>query len=218
MLLPNARRKFWADRLHNHAIAGGLPTGFTSRWDTPAAFAVQAESVDGPPSNKEILFDISAGGQYCATLDAAGQLADVDIVVLVKPGTPTGTQTLGGAACRISGSAGSANCYAFSFGGTSSNPDIIRLRKIVANTTTSLNSPAITWTPNTWYWVRLRTIGNAIKGKYWQLGSAEPAAWTAEATDSDITAAGYAGLYSSNAVDPSFGYIAVAPGSPAPTF
>jgi hypothetical protein len=136
----------------------------------------------------------------------------------VKPGTPTGTQTLGGAACRISGSAGSANCYAFSFGGTSSNPDIIRLRKIVANTTTSLNSPAITWTPNTWYWVRLRAIGNAIKGKYWQLGSAEPAAWTAEATDSDITAAGYAGLYSSNAVDPSFGYIAVAPGSPAPTF
>lgn len=46
---------------------------------------------------------------------------------------------------------------------------------------------------DTWYWVRFRTNGTTVQGKFWQRGTSEPSSWDATATISTSTT-GAAGL------------------------
>lgn len=213
---------YYADRLWNHGTGSGLPTGFTARWATAnITWSVQAESVDGPPSNKEIKATITTTGQFCASLDSFGQKANVDVVAMVQlAAVAAGAVSAGGVACRVSGGAGTENGYVLSFRTVTGAGSRIRLTKIIGGAAAvEVAFGAFTWTSATQYYLRQRVIGTTHWGKAWAVGSPEPATWQINAvTDSSITGAGYVGLYASNLdSDPAFGYIAAAAGGvPAP--
>jgi hypothetical protein len=54
-----------------------------------------------------------------------------------------------------------------------------------------------TLTPSTWYWMRCRAEGTALKMRVWEHGDPEPGAWTLETTDSTLTE-GYSGVFCAN--------------------
>lgn len=211
-------RKYYADRLWNYPTGAGLPSGFTARWATTnISWSVQAETADGAPSDKEIKATITLAGHYAVSFDRAGQRANVDALVLVlAPGT-SGTSSHGGVAIRISGSAGSENAYTASLRSSAGAASSLRLMKLVAGTETQIAVHSLTWTANTWYYIRLRSFGTSLKSKIWALGSAEPSSWQIDTTDSDVTGAGYCGIYVRHAgTNPAISYIAVSQNFAAP--
>jgi hypothetical protein len=73
-----------------------------------------------------------------------------------------------------------------------------RLRKVIASTGTILvsaaNVPGIgIYTPGTYVWVRSRIEGNTLMVRIWKDGTAEPSTWTAQVTDSNISAGSLVG-------------------------
>jgi hypothetical protein len=213
---------YWADRLHTRGIAAGIPSGYTNRWTTPSAWAVQAESVDGPPADKEIKLTTGSLAWFLGSFDAMGQRRDIDLLALVKTSDVSGSSTHGGIAIRCSGSAASENGVYLSFRSASGVGTALRMAKLVGGTDTLLSNITLAWTAGSWFWFRLRGVGTAFKGKGWAFGNAEPAAWGAEVTDSasEINAAGYAGMMCRTSTgNPAFGYIAAGLGGrPAPRF
>jgi hypothetical protein len=88
-----------------------------------------------------------------------------------------------------------------------------RIRKGLSGTPTVLDSSApVTVNTNVWVWIKLRVNGTSIKSKAWLDGGTEPATWTTDNTDSDVSAAGWVGIFSFSSVgDPyDIGYFAVA--------
>jgi hypothetical protein len=211
---------FHADRLWNHAVAAGLPTGYTARWSTTdIAWAVQTSAVAGTPSGKDIKATITTSGLFVSSMDRAGQPIDVDIVaMLYLDAVPASGQNAGGVACRVSGSTGSENAYTLTFRTVAGVGETIRLNKYVSGAVTALGNFTFSWTSATQYYLRLQAIGSTIRGKVWTPGTAEPSTWGIEVTDTDITGAGYAGLFAAHSTgDPAFGYCAVSIGGmPAP--
>jgi hypothetical protein len=53
-----------------------------------------------------------------------------------------------------------------------------------------------TFTASTWYTMRLQVTGSTIRAKNWVRGTAEPASWQIEVTDTDLTAVGSIGFRS----------------------
>ncbi|MFE4718247.1 hypothetical protein ACFRLW_17765, partial [Streptomyces sp. NPDC056728] len=53
-----------------------------------------------------------------------------------------------------------------------------------------------TYTPGTYYTLRLQVTGSTLQAKCWQRGTSEPAAWQITTTDVDLTAAGSVGCRS----------------------
>lgn len=66
-----------------------------------------------------------------------------------------------------------------------------RIEKNVAGTQSLVASSAISTTTGTFYWVRLRGVGNNLYAKFWADGSGEPSTWTLTATDSSLTSGQY---------------------------
>jgi hypothetical protein len=60
---------------------------------------------------------------------------------------------------------------------------------------TATGTTAVTLVANTKYFVRLCIQGNFVGAKYWANGTAEPAAWTIQGTQTTYTGAGYCGFY-----------------------
>jgi hypothetical protein len=121
--------------------------------------------------------------------EAVFQTADTDILILWRPVT----SVLGPyfyVACRASGTAGAENGYLF----RQDTGAIIRLSEISAGTVSDLAS--ISWTGgtiDTWYWWQFRVVGDELKARWWEYGTAAPQQWQMEVTDSTHTAAGWIG-------------------------
>jgi hypothetical protein len=93
----------------------------------------------------------------------------------------------------------------------------VRVAKLVAGTETELGLISMVWEASKWYFIRLRAVGSEIKARAWLASSAEPATWGVEVTDAGVASAGYAGVYARHVgTNPSFGYVAIAPGNIAP--
>jgi len=61
---------------------------------------------------------------------------------------------------------------------------------------TNIGSARINYTPGTTQqWFRFRVVGNTLYFKVWTNGSAEPANWSGQTTDTNVTGIGFAGLY-----------------------
>lgn len=63
-----------------------------------------------------------------------------------------------------------------------------------SNSSFQFATSAFTFTLSTLYWMRIRVIDTNYYMKVWQDGTAEPAAWTFQHTDSTITASGFFGV------------------------
>lgn len=169
----------------------GLPTGWTQRWST--------SNVTFSEGSGYLRFaKTTAGARNAASLDAIGSVADVELLAKVRSDTKTDASTYPCLMVRGSGSAASENGYVCGIRRDGSGQ--LAIIQYVAGTgtvpaVTGANSTRIDWSTNTWYWIRFRAIGTSLKARYWADGSAEPSTWDIDVTDSDVTGAGYAGVF-----------------------
>jgi hypothetical protein len=68
------------------------------------------------------------------------------------------------------------------------------ITRYVSGTPSSLGTAVLSFASNTVYHARFRFIGNALKGKLWVDGSAEPGTWDLTVTDASVLVSGYFGL------------------------
>jgi hypothetical protein len=80
------------------------------------------------------------------------------------------------------------------------NSNQFTVRRGVAGAYVTLNTTAKTLTAGTAIWFRFQAIGSSIRAKVWNDGTNEPSAWDATVVNTDITAAGYAGVSWQNGV------------------
>lgn len=78
-----------------------------------------------------------------------------------------------------------------------SNVELVRRNSDGSVSTLASTAKTIT----TDQWLRLRVVGDALKVRAWDVGTSEPSTWDLEHTDTAITAAGRAGLWSGTGAD-----------------
>jgi hypothetical protein len=68
----------------------------------------------------------------------------------------------------------------------------VRIERVASYSGTQIATASFSIADNTWYTVRFQAVGTAIQARIWATAGSEPGSWTLSATDSGITAAGYA--------------------------
>lgn len=159
----------------------------------------------GVRANQSGIGTASDGQAYTITGNGTFSIVSNEIV-LSSDGADTsaqlGTRTLADAEvlCRIA-IANAADIvgiqarYSVSGGNVSSYKALfydggLHLNKAVSGESSQLTTSAFTMTPGIFYWFRLRVFGNALYGRAWQSGTAEPGGWLTTTTDADVTGAG----------------------------
>lgn len=172
-------------------VTGAFPAGFTSRWsDTNHTAAVREKA--GASGGKTFEHVSSAAANRFFSLDAAGDIADQEVLVKVRV-TGTGTSGQGGAIVRGGGSAASQQGYY-----CSPVSGVWRVSRLVGNVNTTLGSTGVAFAADTWFWVRLRVVGTTVSAKVWADGGAEPGAWQYTTTDANV-ASGRPGIFAGTA-------------------
>jgi hypothetical protein len=187
---------------------GNAPSGWTERWTVASGtVTIRADGVIG----KNSLEVVRAGSsKYGASIDAIGTSEDdCEVLALVEITTNNNFYTR--IYARGSGAAASESAY---FSHLNVGDDLIGLHKYVAGVSTNIQTAAKTINTGTWYYMRFRIVGTALKLKVWEKGASEPAAWDIEATDADL-ATGWVGIggSSSTAAETNYDYIAVSVGA-----
>lgn len=116
-----------------------------------------------------------------------GSRTGTDVEILVRTSATVDTSESQGPAARSSSDG--TNFYCCFLTGTA-----LSIAKIVSGTSTTLATTSFTPSASTFYWIRLRVQGSALKAKIWQDGTAEPTSWTVSTSDSTFTSAGLVGL------------------------
>lgn len=170
---------------------GAQPSDWTARWGTTNnTWAVRTKT--GAEGNQTLEQTSTADARRLLSwddIDADANRADVEILARVR--TTAGTIEQFRLIARASGAAAAENAYFFGFNGSSG----LYLNKYVAGVSSLIGTPvAISWSTNTWYWMRFRVIGTDLFGKWWPDGEEEPSAWIVTGTDSDIASAGWVGV------------------------
>lgn len=90
----------------------------------------------------------------------------------------------------------SSNYYALHLAVQTSAQILLQLRKTVAGTPTGMVTvdAGFPHVANTTYGVRLQIVDTTVRAKVWLAANPEPEAWTAETTDSALSAAGSIGM------------------------
>lgn len=211
-----AERGFTED-FGGHAVASGMPTGFTQRWvTTNISYAIQNEAISGSVSGKEFKLTSTTNSRRAISFNAPGNAdADMDVVVGVYvAGNASVNAAHAGAAARIGGGAGSETAYVARLWTIGSARNTFGVTKYVAGSATSVAEASFSWEVNTRYFIRLRTIGTSIRARIWAAGGSEPGTWNIDATDSDIGGSGYAGFFDFRSEgSPAFDWISVGLGN-----
>jgi hypothetical protein len=78
----------------------------------------------------------------------------------------------------------------------------LHINKAIAGSNSNLaNSGTFTPTNNTYYWFKFYCQDTTLRGKVWQDGTSEPAAWQVTATDSSVASGGFAILASTSSTN-----------------
>lgn len=178
--------------LESLSTGSGVPSGFTSRWD-----AGTWSIVDDAGDN--VLREASSGSnRYFISMNAVdgdANRANVEMLVRCRASSfATPSNTYLGCVLRGSGDGSTETGYGVLI--VTGSPSV-RIAKYSGGTNTALGTSTLNATinANTWYWLRARANGTAIKGKVWADGSSEPGTWDIEVTDSSISAAGWNGVF-----------------------
>lgn len=184
---------------------GQIPAGWTDRWNTGAGWTVVE---DATASAGKALKGTAANERLLSwdAINADPDRAEVEVLTRIKG---LGTWVSHAVALRASGAAASKRGYR---GGAQFNTHA-GIYKYIANTAGAIGSTPYTLTVNVWHLIRFRAEGDQIKLKMWRDGQPEPAAWTIQATNAEITEAGWVGaLVTSGNGDHVFDWFAVATG------
>lgn len=77
--------------------------------------------------------------------------------------------------------------------GGSSLRNLLQL-EVYGSSTFEQPTASITWSLNTWYWIRLQGIGSNYKAKMWARSASEPSVWTIEYTSANNNNTGKVGF------------------------
>jgi hypothetical protein len=181
------------------------PGDWTQRWGNYAAkFTIEA---DGAALGGKILAldGTSNSAASWDDLDSDADRDDAEILMKCRCVALSGsTEPNIGALLRADG--GRNGYYAGIYSTTA-----IRLRKVISSTSSAIVAQTgRTFAVDTWYWIRFRANGTALQVRVWPDGDSEPGTWDIDTTDSDITAAGWVGVFSNGTTtEPDVDYFSV---------
>jgi len=163
---------------------GSPPADWTEQWNTTVA---SIDVVADLGKNRIMSVLHTSNNWYANSWDDIGSPADVEVLARVR--WTYGYYRCAYVVLRGSGTT-NENGYLASFQDYGTNS--FYLYKMTNGSLTSLGYVTGTLELNTWYWVRFRVEGTALKAKYWADGEAEPASWQIENTDATY-ASGWVG-------------------------
>ena len=173
----------------------------TKRWVTTNETTVAANALTEATSGYTFEQDWSVAGRRLNSLDAVDSdinRDDAEVMIRFRV-TETLVDYPVGIVVRGSGSAGSENGYILQFLEYGSQDMQILIAKYVSGTASTLVSTAgevyYDFATNTWGYLRFRVNGSTLQAKMWNESSREPENWLISTTDTDITAAGWIGLW-----------------------
>lgn len=174
-----------------------LPSGWTA---VSGTWAVKNTSANLIPAHTHDFEDTSQGASSIddtALYTGNGTAADMDVtyaqVIPVGGYVPGVAVTSLG--CYVRSDSGNANGYLFIFG-YAAGFNCLLFNKLSGTLTSIASAVPMPFTPTagTIVLTRMVALGTFIGAKIWRSTDAEPGSWTISATDSSVTAAGYAGL------------------------
>lgn len=180
---------FWID--FSGETTGAAPANFTARWtSTGETWAVREKA--GALGGKCLEHTRTTTARRLFSWDTPGTDTNQEILVRWRSTAAfSGDQFW--IVLRGAGAAGTEEGYIFRNTSTTS----IQIARVVAGTLTTIGA-AVTipsLVNNEWYWMRFRVNGSDLKAKIWAGEHlSEPAAWTIERTDTNITASGWLGV------------------------
>lgn len=178
----------YTDDFESHTPGSGLPTGWTSRWDTPTAWSVVDTSGDQSlkiePTSNRCFASMDA-------IDSDADRDDAEILARLKTSSVSAGNAHAHLVLRGSGNSTSETGYVCGIIG-----DDLRIGKYVSATFTEISLSGQTLSANTYYWIRFRANSTSLKARIWADGGSEPGTWTIDTTDSSITGTGWAGCFS----------------------
>lgn len=180
--------------------------GFTYPWGASNFSAAPASSSDSLSGKRLVINKTTSDASRMAAWTAVGSVTDVEVLARVKSLNASGSDhNWGQIDLRAGGTSGAEDAYYATFQKASGLTYLGLVRIDGGSVFLIDDSAAFSWDTTNWFWLRMRAVGTAIKAKAWQSGSAEPASWTVEATDSTFGSGvvGFGTYYSSidSAVD-----------------
>lgn len=137
-------------------------------------------------SDRVLTFD-TVGSPLDLTWDIPGVQDDSEILALMKfVGTNSGGIYYFSAAIRMQESIESGYYFGITPSNTTSGTTI-RIGRLDNGNAGAAVTANFSWSNDTWYWIRLRAIGNTISAKMWQIGNAEPGAFQLSLVDGNYS-------------------------------
>lgn len=172
----------------NETEVGLQPTDWTERWNYDSATAILVAEA-GMQGGRVLRLDHSANNIYAISWDDVGDVIDAEVLAKVR-----WTDQLASVMriyIRGSGIASNETGYFVSF---QANSNQVVLYKHIGGVNTQIGMAlSKTLSQDTWYWVRFRVVGTALKYSVWADGTSEPVSWDKEETDSSINS-GWVGI------------------------
>lgn len=189
--------QYWED--WSGSTIGQAPVGWTPRWDSGATYSVVADA--NGPAGRALKIDKASVNRHVLSFDAVdsdANRATLKIRALVKAGPVQGlASTFVGVVGRASGTSTTENGHVVALsqsGATASTATVVWSKYLSAILTTD-QAPYL-WTEGDLYWVGMELSGNSLRRTL--ASAADPSTLLLDSsdTDSSISAAGWAGLFS----------------------
>lgn len=165
---------------------GLQPADWTPRWATSGV----TYSVQEFAGSKVLRAEIASSGRHVISWNAAGgEIVDVEVLAKVRfeaglALNETGPRTVvrgGGSATEEEGYAVQLREHA-----TSGFSDTSEIMRVASGSFSRLGAANLNVQPGSWYWLRLRVEGAAVRSKCWPDGTGEPDEWEIEASDESL--------------------------------
>jgi len=159
------------------------PSDWTERWHTTvAASSVLADAAC--IGGKKLYTTHSSNDRYYLSWDSPSgpdYIYDNEVEILAKVRSPSDSKWVVRLIIHGTGSDSNEDGYLLDL---HINTDEIEIAEFSNGSPTVHKTESMSLAVDTWYWMRFRREGSALKGKVWVAGAAEPGAWSIEATDS----------------------------------
>lgn len=166
---------------------GVAPSDWTPRWVTTGV----VYSVETVGSGNVLRVDVTSGGERrIISWDQCPETTDVEVLARVRATAAPAAGQIGPRLVARAKDTGLGNQqgYALQLRSSPTQMEVFRFNDAGTATEASFNYP---WTVNDWYWMRLRVVGNSIRGKVWPTDTIEPSNWRLDFASSTITDSGH---------------------------
>jgi hypothetical protein len=191
---------------------GVQPSDWTKRWDTGDTITVETDAGATGGQALRVVTGTAATAASWDAIDSDANRSDVEILSRIKEVSGGGTYTKGVLA-RASDPESTRTGYWANIGGG------LRLSRYLSGDFDNFAQGSFSGPGSLFYFIRARWNGSSIKAKAWG-GTLddEPASWSLDMTNTDISQAGWVGLFNFQPGTYDYDFFGVGTnGDPAPT-